>query len=163
MSSLIRKLNTWQPAHEIREHIVFQRFLFRYWHRSLNPKKLIDVKFSHLSSKMTMARTIKLYKLPEVSAYFGLLFGYKWPPMFPETYRSAPWYSLSEPGNPRLAPAREEGHSICVEVVVRVLEAILVSSSVHEERVWACIHAYWWRCLHLCSWGTATEVMDEVV
>ncbi|KAK6037680.1 Myristoyl-CoA:protein N-myristoyltransferase domain protein [Cooperia oncophora] len=37
----------------------------RYWHRSLNPKKLIDVKFSHLSAKMTMARTIKLYKLPD--------------------------------------------------------------------------------------------------
>ncbi|XP_055376250.1 glycylpeptide N-tetradecanoyltransferase [Condylostylus longicornis] len=37
----------------------------RYWHRSLNPKKLIDVKFSHLSRNMTMQRTIKLYKLPE--------------------------------------------------------------------------------------------------
>ncbi|KIH56131.1 Myristoyl-CoA:protein N-myristoyltransferase domain protein [Ancylostoma duodenale] len=37
----------------------------RYWHRSLNPKKLIDVRFSHLSAKMTMARTIKLYKLPD--------------------------------------------------------------------------------------------------
>lgn len=38
----------------------------RYWHRSLNPRKLIDVKFSHLSYKMTMQRTLKLYKLPEV-------------------------------------------------------------------------------------------------
>lgn len=37
----------------------------RYHHRSLNPKKLIDIKFSSLSSKMTMAMTIKLYKLPE--------------------------------------------------------------------------------------------------
>jgi len=37
----------------------------RYWHRSLNPKKLIDVKFSHLKRNMTMQRTIKLYKLPE--------------------------------------------------------------------------------------------------
>lgn len=37
----------------------------RYWHRSLNPKKLIEVKFSHLSRKMTMQRTLKLYKLPE--------------------------------------------------------------------------------------------------
>lgn len=36
----------------------------RYWHRSLNPKKLIEVKFSHLTRNMTMARTIKLYKLP---------------------------------------------------------------------------------------------------
>ncbi|XP_039443720.1 glycylpeptide N-tetradecanoyltransferase [Culex pipiens pallens] len=38
----------------------------RYWHRSLNPKKLVEVKFSHLSRNMTMQRTIKLYKLPDV-------------------------------------------------------------------------------------------------
>ena len=38
----------------------------RYWHRSLNPKKLIDVKFSHLGKNMTVQRTVKLYKLPEV-------------------------------------------------------------------------------------------------
>lgn len=37
----------------------------RYWHRSLNPRKLIDVRFSHLSRNMTMQRTLKLYKLPE--------------------------------------------------------------------------------------------------
>ncbi|XP_071957091.1 glycylpeptide N-tetradecanoyltransferase 1-like isoform X2 [Antedon mediterranea] len=36
----------------------------RYWHRSLNPKKLVDVKFSHIGRNMTMSRTIKLYKLP---------------------------------------------------------------------------------------------------
>ena len=38
---------------------------FRYWHRSLNPKKLIDVKFSHLGRNMTMKRNLRLYKLPE--------------------------------------------------------------------------------------------------
>ncbi|KAL8609407.1 Glycylpeptide N-tetradecanoyltransferase 2 [Nucella lapillus] len=37
----------------------------RYWHRSLNPRKLIEVKFSHLSRNMTMQRTLKLYKLPD--------------------------------------------------------------------------------------------------
>ncbi|KAI5382984.1 hypothetical protein KIW84_070405 [Lathyrus oleraceus] len=37
----------------------------QYWHRSLNPKKLIDVGFSQLGARMTMSRTIKLYKLPE--------------------------------------------------------------------------------------------------
>lgn len=37
----------------------------RYWHRSINPKKLIEIKFSHLSRNMTMQRTIKLYKLPD--------------------------------------------------------------------------------------------------
>lgn len=39
----------------------------RYWHRSLNPKKLIECKFSHLNQRMTLARTVKLYKLPDVS------------------------------------------------------------------------------------------------
>lgn len=43
----------------------------RYWHRSLNPKKLIDVGFSRLANHMTMARTIKLYKLPDKCAPFG--------------------------------------------------------------------------------------------
>jgi len=37
----------------------------RYWHRSINPKKLIDVKFSHLSRNMTMQRHLKLYRLPD--------------------------------------------------------------------------------------------------
>lgn len=44
----------------------------RYWHRSLNPKKLIDVGFSHLGPRMTMARTIKLYKLPEQPQMSGM-------------------------------------------------------------------------------------------
>lgn len=37
----------------------------RYYHRSLNPKKLIEVGFSHLQPRMTIARTIRLYRLPE--------------------------------------------------------------------------------------------------
>ncbi|KAF8058410.1 hypothetical protein HT031_005534 [Scenedesmus sp. PABB004] len=44
----------------------------RYWHRSLNPKKLIDVGFSSLQPRMTMARTIKLYRLPPTPATPGL-------------------------------------------------------------------------------------------
>ncbi|KAJ1136533.1 hypothetical protein NDU88_002948 [Pleurodeles waltl] len=44
----------------------------RYWHRSLNPRKLIEVKFSHLSRNMTMQRTMKLYRLPEVPKTAGL-------------------------------------------------------------------------------------------
>lgn len=39
----------------------------RYLHRSLNPKKLIEAEFSHLTRNMTLQRTIKLYKLPSVS------------------------------------------------------------------------------------------------
>ncbi|XP_051569908.1 glycylpeptide N-tetradecanoyltransferase 1-like isoform X2 [Myxocyprinus asiaticus] len=44
----------------------------RYWHRSLNPRKLIEVKFSHLSRNMTMQRTMKLYRLPEAPKTPGL-------------------------------------------------------------------------------------------
>lgn len=40
----------------------------RYYHRSLNPKKLIEVGFSRIAPRMTMARTIRLYALkPETS------------------------------------------------------------------------------------------------
>lgn len=44
----------------------------RYWHRSINPKKLIEVKFSHLSRNMTMQRHLKLYKLPEATKTPGI-------------------------------------------------------------------------------------------
>uniref|UniRef100_A0A914RUM6 Glycylpeptide N-tetradecanoyltransferase n=1 Tax=Parascaris equorum TaxID=6256 RepID=A0A914RUM6_PAREQ len=44
-----------------------------YWHRSLNPKKLIEVKFSHLSRKMTMQRTLKLFRLPQAPKTPGLV------------------------------------------------------------------------------------------
>jgi len=44
----------------------------QYYHRSLNPKKLIEVKFSYLKKNMTLARTIKLYKLPEQTTTVGL-------------------------------------------------------------------------------------------
>jgi len=44
----------------------------RYWHRSLNPKKLVEVKFSHLSRNMTMQRQIKLLKLPEMTKIEGI-------------------------------------------------------------------------------------------
>jgi len=44
----------------------------RYYHRSLNPKKLIEIKFSHLKPRMTMTRTIKLYKLPDTTQVPGI-------------------------------------------------------------------------------------------
>lgn len=36
----------------------------QYYHRFLNPKKLIDIDFTQLKSNQTLARIIKLYKLP---------------------------------------------------------------------------------------------------
>lgn len=38
----------------------------QYWHRSLNPKKLIESRFSRLPPRLTMAMTIRLYKLSDM-------------------------------------------------------------------------------------------------
>lgn len=40
----------------------------RYHHRLLNPKKLIEINFTRLAPRMTLARTIKLYKLPDATS-----------------------------------------------------------------------------------------------
>eukprot|EP01116_Phalansterium_solitarium_P016084 TRINITY_DN364_c0_g1_i4.p1 TRINITY_DN364_c0_g1~~TRINITY_DN364_c0_g1_i4.p1 ORF type:complete len:402 (+),score=135.78 TRINITY_DN364_c0_g1_i4:175-1380(+) len=44
----------------------------RYYHRSLNPKKLIDVGFSSPAPRLTVNGTIKLYKLPEKPELAGI-------------------------------------------------------------------------------------------
>ncbi|NXE05167.1 NMT2 tetradecanoyltransferase, partial [Lophotis ruficrista] len=57
------------------DKIVFNliiNFISRYWHRSLNPRKLVEVKFSHLSRNMTLQRTMKLYRLPDATKTSGL-------------------------------------------------------------------------------------------
>jgi len=43
----------------------------RYYHRTLNPKKLIDVKFFSLTNNMTMKRTLRLYSLPDTPRLEG--------------------------------------------------------------------------------------------
>ena len=40
----------------------------RYYHRSINPKKLVEVNFTRVPPRMTMARLIKQYKLPTVTS-----------------------------------------------------------------------------------------------
>jgi len=44
----------------------------RYWHRSLNPEKLVDVGFSSMNRRMTKPRLRKLYKLPSETRTPGL-------------------------------------------------------------------------------------------
>lgn len=44
----------------------------RYWHRLLNPKKLVEVGFTRLGPRMTMSRTIKLHRLPLECTLNGL-------------------------------------------------------------------------------------------
>ncbi|RRT66644.1 hypothetical protein B296_00010957 [Ensete ventricosum] len=63
--------NIWQAAYTAGVILPTPVTTCRYWHRSLNPKKLIDVGFSRLGARMTMSRTIRLYKLPEATATPG--------------------------------------------------------------------------------------------
>ncbi|KAK4787574.1 hypothetical protein SAY86_011407 [Trapa natans] len=57
--------NIWQAAYTAGVVLPTPIATCQYWHRSLNAKKLIDVGFSRLGARMTMSRTIKLYKLPD--------------------------------------------------------------------------------------------------
>mmetsp|Transcript_29012 Transcript_29012/g.90428 ORF Transcript_29012/g.90428 Transcript_29012/m.90428 type:complete len:489 (-) Transcript_29012:107-1573(-) len=68
----VNKENVWQAVYTA--GVVLPRPVSecRYYHRSLNPKKLIEVGFSHLGPRMTMARTIKLYKVPETTQLPGM-------------------------------------------------------------------------------------------
>jgi len=68
----VNKQNVWQAVYTA--GVVLPRPVSecRYYHRSLNPKKLIDVGFSHLGPRMTMARTIKLYTVPKAPLLSGM-------------------------------------------------------------------------------------------
>merc|ERR1712127_590671 len=44
----------------------------RYYHRTLDARKLVDIGFTRLPERMTMARRGKLYKLPQETALGGL-------------------------------------------------------------------------------------------
>uniref|UniRef100_A0A8B9KCF5 Glycylpeptide N-tetradecanoyltransferase n=1 Tax=Astyanax mexicanus TaxID=7994 RepID=A0A8B9KCF5_ASTMX len=44
----------------------------RYWHRSLNPRKLIELNLSSLTRNMTLQRALKLNRLPEATKTSGL-------------------------------------------------------------------------------------------
>ena len=61
----INRLNVWQAAYTAGVVLPKPIAACRYWHRSLNPKKLIEIEFSRLAPRMTMNRTLKLFRLPE--------------------------------------------------------------------------------------------------
>merc|ERR1711907_373799 len=61
----VNRKNVWQAVYTAGVVLPKPVAECRYYHRSLNPKKLIEVGFSHLQPRMTLARTMKLYKLPE--------------------------------------------------------------------------------------------------
>ena len=65
-------LDTWQAVYTAGVVIPTPISKNRYYHRSLNPRKLIDVGFSRLARNMTMQRTIKLYSVPKATQLPGM-------------------------------------------------------------------------------------------
>jgi glycylpeptide N-tetradecanoyltransferase len=64
--------NQWQAIYTAGTLIPTPITQAKYFHRSLNPKKLVDVKFSALPQKQTISMLVKLYKLPEEPQIKGL-------------------------------------------------------------------------------------------
>ncbi len=65
IKEITRRVNLcdiWQAAYTAGVFIPRPVTSCRYYHRSLNPKKLVEIGFSRLAPRMTLARTIKLYK-----------------------------------------------------------------------------------------------------
>jgi len=64
--------NVWQAVYTAGKLLPKPVAKCRYYHRSLNPKKLIDVGFSHLAPRMTVARTLRLFSLPDSPSCGGI-------------------------------------------------------------------------------------------
>lgn len=72
ITRLVNLCDIWQAAYTA--GVVLPRPISssKYYHRSLNPKKLIEVGFSRLQPRMTMARTIKLYSVKSGTSVPGI-------------------------------------------------------------------------------------------
>lgn len=57
--------NIWQAVYTAGVNIPTPVTVAKYWHRSLNPRKLIDVGFTSLNARQTIQRLQKLLQLPE--------------------------------------------------------------------------------------------------
>ena len=68
----VNLLNIWQAIYTAGVLIPVPISKTTYWHRSLNPKKLVDVGFSSLPANTPMARYVKLLKLPSETSIQGL-------------------------------------------------------------------------------------------
>lgn len=68
----VNRQNIWQATYTAGRVIPKPIARCRYYHRSLNPKKLIAVGFSQLHPKMTMMMTIKYYRVPEQPQCTGI-------------------------------------------------------------------------------------------
>jgi len=64
----VNECNVWQAIYTAGITIPTPFTGATYWHRSLNPKKLVDIHFSYLPQGTPMARYVKQYKLPAQTA-----------------------------------------------------------------------------------------------
>ncbi|EEY54242.1 glycylpeptide N-tetradecanoyltransferase 2 [Phytophthora infestans T30-4] len=67
----VNLLDIWQAVYTAGVVLPMPVTQCRYFHRSLNPKKLIEVGFSPLPPRMTLAQTIKTLKLPTRTSTLG--------------------------------------------------------------------------------------------
>jgi glycylpeptide N-tetradecanoyltransferase len=68
----VNEKNIWQALYTAGVLIPLPIAKTTYWHRSINPKKLVEVGFSSLPPNMPMARYVKLLKLPSETSIKGL-------------------------------------------------------------------------------------------
>ncbi|KAL1538153.1 glycylpeptide N-tetradecanoyltransferase [Salvia divinorum] len=71
VSRRVRMENIWQAAYTAGVVLSTPITTCLFWHRSLNPKKLIDVGFTRIDGWATMTGYINFYKLPEQTATPG--------------------------------------------------------------------------------------------
>ena len=64
--------NIWQAIYTAGVVIPTPIAATTYWHRSLNPKKLIEVGFSTLPQKTPLARYVKIYKVANETVIPGI-------------------------------------------------------------------------------------------
>jgi len=68
----VNRCDIWQAIYTAGVIIPSPIAVTTYWHRSLNPKKLVDVGFSALPAKTPMSRFVKIYSLPKETSTTGL-------------------------------------------------------------------------------------------
>jgi glycylpeptide N-tetradecanoyltransferase len=74
IKEITRRVNLcdiWQAAYTAGVFIPRPIATCRYYHRSLNVKKLVEIGFSRLAPRMTLARTMKLFRVPETPLIKG--------------------------------------------------------------------------------------------
>lgn len=64
--------NIWQAAYTAGVVIPKPIASCQYFHRSINPQKLVDIRFSALGRNMTMARSKRLYAVPDEAPIKGV-------------------------------------------------------------------------------------------